>query len=157
MPKEIYLGFFGQYYNSLLQDILSVLTDTLHKAGFKLQQHILLQMLNAVETGMLESIAKQQTMEFLFNLLQTSFQTLHRVQVETFVLNCFNKCRQPAEFQQHIRDFLIQLKEWGSHEDALYEDERRAALQEASVAENQIRMQVPGLVPQYDPSRALEA
>ena len=23
-----------------------------------------------------------------------------------------------AEFQQHIRDFMIQLKEWGSHEDA---------------------------------------
>eukprot|EP00746_Dinoflagellata_sp_MGD_P022473 gnl/MRDRNA2_/MRDRNA2_152589_c0_seq1.p1 gnl/MRDRNA2_/MRDRNA2_152589_c0~~gnl/MRDRNA2_/MRDRNA2_152589_c0_seq1.p1 ORF type:complete len:806 (+),score=199.18 gnl/MRDRNA2_/MRDRNA2_152589_c0_seq1:37-2418(+) len=152
-PSQYYNPFFKQYYWSLLQDILSVLTDTLHKAGFKLQQHILLQMLNAVESDMLEFVTKQQTMEFLFNLLQTSFQTLHRVQIETFCLNCFNKCRQPAEFQQHIRDFLILLKEWGGLEDALYDGERQEAQKMATEKDNLKRMQVPGLIPQYDPIR----
>merc|ERR1740130_148936 len=32
-PPQVYVGFFGQYYFTLLQDILSVVTDTLHKAG----------------------------------------------------------------------------------------------------------------------------
>jgi len=154
-PPQVYVPFFQQYYFKLLQDILSVLTDTLHKPGFKIQQHILLQLMHAVECGLLnEAAPKQRVMEFLYDLIGKSFPTLHRSQVEIFVLNCFNKCRDQAEFQQHIRDFLIQLREWGNQEDALYEDERRAALASQQAAESQWRMQVPGLVPQYDPIRA---
>merc|ERR1719375_316038 len=156
---QVHQPFFKQYYFPLLQDVLSVLTDTLHKAGFKLQQHIMLQLVNAAESGVLgEVCTKQQAMEFLFDLIGKSFSTLHRTQVEIFVLNCFNKCRQPAEFHQHIRDFLISLREWGSHEDSLYEAERKEALTTAQAQEMQARMQIPGLVPQYDPVRiSLEA
>jgi len=158
MPPHIYKPFFGLYYYKLMQDVLCVLTDTLHKAGFKLQQHILLLLIHAVEGGLLNDVVnKQQAMEFLFKLIKESFPTLHKSQVEIFVLHCFNKCRQPPDFQQHLRDFLIQLREWGSHEDALYEGERQEALTVAKTQENQWRMQVPGLVPQYDPSRANEA
>merc|ERR1719221_2210553 len=97
-------------------------------------------------------------MEFLFDLICKSFAMLNRKQAEIFVLNCFNKCRDKNDFQQHIRDFLIQLREWGSHEDALYEGERQDALTKAQATEGQWRLQVPGLVPQYDPARAgLEA
>jgi len=149
---QVYKPFFQLYYFSILQDVLCVLTDTLHKAGFKLQQHILLHLINSVECGMLAEVApKQRVMEFLFDLIGKSFPTLHRSQVEIFVLNCFNKCRQPAEFIQHLRDFLIQLKEWGAQEDDLYEAERQEALAAAKTADTQWRMQVPGLVPQYDP------
>jgi len=157
-PPQVYVPFFKQYYFTLLQDVLSVLTDTFHKSGFKLQQHILFQLVRAAESGMLTEVApKQRVMEFLFDLIGKSFPMLHRSQAEIFVLHCFNRARQPGEFQQHIRDFLIQLREWGSHEDALYEDERKGALQEAQNAESQWRLQVPGLVPQYDPARANEA
>jgi len=156
-PPQVYVGFFGQYYFTLLQDILSVVTDTLHKAGFKLQQQILLQLVLAVENGLLTEVApKQRVMEHTFGLIGKSFPMLHKSQAEIFVLNCFNKCRNPGEFQQHIRDFLIMLKAWGSHEDALYEGERQDALANAATVETQFRMQVPGLVPQYgDPTRAL--
>lgn len=155
-PPQVYVPFFQQYYFKLLQDILSVLTDTLHKPGFKIQQHILLQLTHAVENGLLNEAgcSKQRVMEFLYDLIGKSFPTLHRSQAEIFVLNCFNKCRNPVDFQQHIRDFLIQLREWGNQEDALYEDERKSALAAAQAAESQWRMQVPGLVPQYDPIRA---
>jgi len=157
-PAHVFVPFFKQYYFTLLQDVLSVLADTLHRSGFKLQQHILLQLILAAETGKLNEVApKQGVMEFLFDLIGKSFPTLHRSQVEIFVLNCFNKARQPAEFQQHIRDFLILLREWGSHEDALYEADRQAALKDAQVVESQWKMQVPGLVPQYDAARLHEA
>lgn len=157
-PPQVYVAFFKQYYFQLLQDILCVLTDTFHKSGFKLQQHILLQLVNAVECGLLSEVApKQRVMEFLFDLIGKSFPNLQRAQVEIFVLNCFNKARQQAEFHQHIRDFLIQLREWGSHQESLYEEDRQQALRRAREVESQWKMQVPGLVPQYDPSRALEA
>lgn len=154
-PPQLFTPFFKQYYFTLLQDILSVLTDTLHKAGLKLQQQIFAQLIGAVESGKLE-IPRQRVMEFLFDLIQKSFPSLHRSQAETFVLNCFNKCTS-QDFKQLIRDFLISLREWGSQEDDLYEEERQDALKDAQQAEQRWRMQVPGLVPQYDPSRtALE-
>jgi len=153
-PPAVCQSFFSLYYYKLLQDVLAVLTDTMHKAGFKIQQHILLQLVNAVECGVINEVApKQRTMEFLFDIIGKSFPTLHRSQAEIFVLNCFNKCRQPAEFQQHLRDFLIQLKEWGGQDDSLYESEKQEAVAKTKVADEQWRMQVPGLVPQYDPIR----
>lgn len=156
-PSTMNVAFFKQYYFLILQDVLCVLTDTSHKSGFKLQQHILLQLIVAVENGTLaEAAPKKQVMEFLFNLIGKSFPTLNQSQVEIFVLNCFNKSRQPAEFQQHLRDFLIQLKEWGSHESALYEADRQAAQDEQQQLDRQLRMQVPGLIPQYDASRQEE-
>mmetsp|Transcript_37799 Transcript_37799/g.87616 ORF Transcript_37799/g.87616 Transcript_37799/m.87616 type:complete len:302 (+) Transcript_37799:3-908(+) len=154
---QVYLGFFKQYYFTLLQDILGVLTDTFHKSGFKLQQQILLQLIGAAERGLTaEAAPKQRVMEFLYDLIGKSFPMLHRSQVEIFVLQCFTLSRDAREFQEHMRDFLITLREWGSHEDALYEDDRRKALDEAQSVESQLRMQVPGLVPQYDPARASE-
>jgi len=137
-----------------------VLSDTLHKAGFQFQQHILMQLIGAAETGMLPEVApKQKVMEYLFDLFTRTFPTLNnRTQVEALVLNLFNKCQSPLEFQTAIRDFLIQLKEWTSHSDCLYEAERKEALAEADAREQRRRMQIPGLVPQYDPARtALEA
>jgi len=56
------------------------------------------------------------------------------------VLNLFNKVRQPNDFQQHIRDFLIELREWGSHEDALYERERQASLRQESKENEGLRL-----------------
>eukprot|EP00929_Paragymnodinium_shiwhaense_P072147 TRINITY_DN36620_c0_g1_i1.p1 TRINITY_DN36620_c0_g1~~TRINITY_DN36620_c0_g1_i1.p1 ORF type:complete len:1124 (+),score=340.44 TRINITY_DN36620_c0_g1_i1:201-3572(+) len=160
-PPQVYVSFFNVYYYKILQDILAALTDTLHKAGFKLQQHILLQLINAADCGLLQESTvggKQRVIEFLGELVGKSFPTLHRSQVEIFVLDCFNKCRQPAQFQQHLRDFLIQLKEWGGDEAALYEADRKEALTKAQQQDTQFRMQVPGLIPQYDPVRvSLEA
>lgn len=43
--------FFKTYFISLLQDILGVLTDTLHKPGFRLQSLILAKLFSILETG----------------------------------------------------------------------------------------------------------
>merc|ERR1719329_1781163 len=66
-PPQVYVGFFKQYYLSILQDILSVLTDTLHKPGLQLQQTILLQLVSAVASGKLveADLPKQRAMECL--------------------------------------------------------------------------------------------
>ena len=44
-------AFHQQYYLGLLQDVFAVLTDTLHKPGFKLQAIILSHLFLAVEDG----------------------------------------------------------------------------------------------------------
>merc|ERR1712217_217798 len=87
-PPQVYVPFFKQYYFTLLQDVLCVLTDTFHKSGFKLQQHILLQLINAVESGLLNEVApKQHVMEFFFDLIGKSSPTFPRSQADIFVLH----------------------------------------------------------------------
>lgn len=48
----------------------------------------------------------------LIDLLSRSFQTVNQKQVEAFVVDLFNYCRDSnaQKFQQHMRDFLISLK-----------------------------------------------
>jgi exportin-1 len=49
--KQLANQFYRDYYVSLLQDIFFVLTSTSHKAGFRLQSIILLELLRLVESN----------------------------------------------------------------------------------------------------------
>ena len=83
--QDIHVPFFKQYFLLILKDVLSVLTDTSHKSGFKLQQHILLQLISAVESGTVaEAAPKQKVMEFLWDLISKSFPTLNHSQAPSF-------------------------------------------------------------------------
>lgn len=44
-------AFYERYFLQLLQEVLAVLTDTMHKSGFKLQAAILLSLIHSVEVG----------------------------------------------------------------------------------------------------------
>jgi len=49
--SDIANDFYKTYFISLLQDILGVLTDTLHKPGFRIQSLILAKLFGILETG----------------------------------------------------------------------------------------------------------
>jgi len=49
--SDIANDFYKTYFISLLQDILGVLTDTLHKPGFRIQSLILAKLFSILETG----------------------------------------------------------------------------------------------------------
>lgn len=70
-----------------------------------------------------------------------NFTNLNRKQVEAFVLGLFNKSGSPKDFSQHLRDFLVQLKEFAGA-DELFEEERQQAIKEAQKLEMCRRMQV---------------
>ncbi|BAM39888.1 uncharacterized protein TOT_020000160 [Theileria orientalis strain Shintoku] len=86
--------FCSTFYYLLLTEVLSVLTDTLHKSGFRLQTQILKILIKIVVNGMVEDSTKDLTklgvMNFLANLFTRSFPSLHRKQIEAFVVDLFN-------------------------------------------------------------------
>eukprot|EP00916_Digyalum_oweni_P021658 GHVL01035939.1.p1 GENE.GHVL01035939.1~~GHVL01035939.1.p1 ORF type:complete len:1099 (-),score=183.72 GHVL01035939.1:1133-4429(-) len=138
--------FLDIYFAPILRDILNVLTDTLHKAGFKEQTSILRNLIRSVEDGLLaETAPKKHVMDLLITMMTGNFPTLNRVQVETFVIDLFNKCRNQNQFSNHTRDFLLQMKEFSGNNDELFIAERESALQRAAEMEQQKRIQVPGL------------
>ncbi|CDJ48970.1 exportin, putative [Eimeria brunetti] len=154
--KELLTDFCRTYYFGLMKEILMVLTDRLHRSGFKYQTLIFMSLLRIIGYGLVRDetsgLTQENVTKSLIDLLGRSFVTVNPKQVEAFVVDLFNFCgdSNPTRFQQHMRDFLISLKEFAGDNDALFEAERQEALERARELEKKKRGQVPGMTPQYE-------
>jgi len=152
-------GFYQQFLLALISDVLAVLTDRLHKSGFK-QHATLLQMMfhlvarNAVTAPLFDPAtqsAGQTNMGFIAdhftNLLITSYPNLTKTQVEKFVQGLFDLNLPLEVFKTHLRNFLIELQEFSTEDNAGLFDEETGAVREAAVQqEEQRRSAVPGIL-----------
>lgn len=150
--------FFQQFYITILQDVFFVLTDSDHKAGFKLQSLLLSRMFYFVEMGKItepvytpeQSPAgtsnRQFLLDFIGNLLQSAFPNLQVAQIRQFIEGLFTLSSDISRFKLHIRDFLIQLKEFSDDNAELYAEDREQAQQAAKEAERERAKQVGGLM-----------
>jgi len=152
-------AFYQQYLLSLIQDVFAVMTDRLHKSGFKMHATLLRLMFHLVQmnqvTVPLFDPATQppgQTnptflREHISNLLIASFNTLSKMQVAKFVDGMFDIKMDLPTFKTHLRDFLIELKEFSSEDNtALYteeQDRERVQREQAMLAQ---RSAVPGMM-----------
>jgi len=150
-------AFYSRYFLSLLQDVFFVVSDSFHKSGFKLQATILLFMLQTVAGNLIKvplwdsATVQDPTMnnqrfvkEFIYKLV--SFPNLKPQQVEAFVIGLFTH-KDKQTFKQHMRDFLVQLKEFSSADNTeLYLEEQEAAAAVQREAEKQKNLSIPGMV-----------
>jgi exportin-1 len=85
--------------------------------------------------------------EHISNLLIASFQTLSKMQVAKFVDGMFDVKMDLPTFKTHLRDFLIELKEFSSEDNtALYTEEQeqeRVQREQTMMAQ---RSAVPGMM-----------
>jgi exportin-1 len=116
-------AFYQQFFLSLLQDILYVLTNSFHANGFKSQSLILMQMFHMVNENRIQAplfansaIPTQATnnkdylLEYVSGLLHNAFPHLNKTQVSSFVIGMFDLSKDYPQFRGHLRDFLISLK-----------------------------------------------
>lgn len=150
--------FFKGYFTTLLQDLLGVLTDAFHKTGFRLQSQILAKLFTIIDSSAITVplwSAEQGNFPnnqeyirgFVSNLIRTSFANLSNSQVEAFTMGLFQHNSVLFDFKNHLRDFLVQLKEFstdGNNDLFLEEQQRQQAEQQAN--ESQRVAQVPGLL-----------
>jgi len=147
--------FYKSYFIHLLQEVLGIVTDTFHKQGFRLHAAILTEMFRIVETGSItvplweqgQNFANNQTFvrQFAVNLISNSFKTIRPQQAETFVAGAFNLCNNVKQFKVHVRDFLIQIKEFAADKEGLYAEERESEQAQAAAREKERIASVPGL------------
>ena len=81
----------------------------------------------------------------LLQMLSAAFPNLTQPQLTTLISGMFQQCKDHALFKQHLRDILVQLKEFGDSAD-LYADERK---DEADVRAKELRTRqeaIPGLI-----------
>eukprot|EP01113_Clastostelium_recurvatum_P045243 TRINITY_DN774_c0_g1_i2.p1 TRINITY_DN774_c0_g1~~TRINITY_DN774_c0_g1_i2.p1 ORF type:complete len:697 (+),score=151.04 TRINITY_DN774_c0_g1_i2:1801-3891(+) len=151
-------AFYQQFAIRLIQEVLVVLFDSWHKSGFKLQAIILKTMFHAIETGMVKvplwdpNAINDPTMtnqrygrQFVENCLTVSNVT--KTQIQLFVEGLFNTQIDLPTFMNHLRDFMVQLKEFASSDNAeLFREEQEALL----ALERQRAAAIPGMIKPVD-------
>ncbi|PQM41238.1 protein EXPORTIN 1A [Prunus yedoensis var. nudiflora] len=148
--------FYRTYFLTIEQEIFAVLTDTFHKPGFKLHVLVLQHLFCLVESGMLTEplwdIAAVPypypnngifVREYTIKLLSTSFPNMTGTEVTQFVSGLFDSRTDLSTFKNHIRDFLVQSKEFSAQDNKdLYAEE--AAVQREK--DRQRMLSIPGLI-----------
>uniref|UniRef100_A0AAX7UJE3 Exportin-1 n=1 Tax=Astatotilapia calliptera TaxID=8154 RepID=A0AAX7UJE3_ASTCA len=148
-------SFYQTYFCDILQHIFSVVTDTSHTAGLTMHATILAYMFNLVEEGKVSvalsaaSPANNQghVQEYIANLLKTAFPHLQDAQVKVFVTGLFSLNQDIPAFKEHLRDFLVQIKEFAGEDTSdLFLEERETALRQAQEEKHKLQMSVPGIL-----------
>jgi exportin-1 len=153
-------AYYTQFFLSNLNDVFYVLTDRLHKSQFNTQCKILRHLFGLVETGKVTaplwnpqqhagvSNNQQFLRVYLANMLSSHFSNLSKQQVHACVNGFFAVHSDEAAYRTHLRDFLIQLKEFGSGDDNkdLYADDNDANKKQREEAIRQQRAAVPGVL-----------
>ena len=156
--KDIAQGFFQQFLLSLIQDIMGILTDRLHKSGFAHQANVLKLLFHIVETGQVtvplyDTAARPGIDNSTFlkdhvsSLIMSAFPNLTKAQVIAFVVGLFDVNLNTEAFKQHLRDFMVSIKEFESEDNSdlfLEEAEAKAAQTQRSLFE--YRSSIPGLM-----------
>jgi exportin-1 len=129
--QQLVNQFYKSFYIPILNDMFFVITDTLHKSGFKLQAGILLQMFVTVQQGKItEPIydvqPNQQVLpsnedfvkEHIAVVLNKAFSNLTKQQILNYVIGAFQLTNNPEAFIGHTRDFLVTLQEFSNDDNA---------------------------------------
>ncbi|OVA18398.1 Importin-beta [Macleaya cordata] len=146
--------FHRTYFVTIEQEIFAVLTDTFHKPGFKLHVLVLQHLFCLVDSGSLSeplsdasSVPYPNNMvfvrEYTIKLLGTSFPNMTTAEVTQFVNGLFESRNDLATFKNHIRDFLVQSKEFSAQDNKDLYAEEAAAQRER---ERQRMLTIPGLI-----------
>ncbi|CAK7340105.1 unnamed protein product [Dovyalis caffra] len=148
--------FYRSYFLTIEQEIFAVLTDTFHKPGFKLHVLVLQHLFCLVESGALtEPLWDAATVpysypnnamfvrEYTIKLLGTSFPNMTASEVTQFVNGLFESRNDLSVFKNHIRDFLVQSKEFSAQDNKDLYAEEAAAQRER---ERQRMLSIPGLI-----------
>ncbi|XP_054812006.1 protein EXPORTIN 1A isoform X2 [Prosopis cineraria] len=148
--------FYRTYFLTIEQEIFAVLTDTFHKPGFKLHVLVLQHLFCLLESGVLtEPIWDVATnpypypsnaafvRECTIKLLSTSFPNMTSSEVTQFVNGLFESTNDLSTFKNHIRDFLVQSKEFSAQDNKDLYAEEAAAQRER---DRQRMLSIPGLI-----------
>merc|ERR1712020_136561 len=85
--------------------------------------------------------------DFIANLLRTAFPHLTNNQIKITVTGLFNLDQDIPAFKEHLRDFLVQIREFTGEDDSdLFLEEREGALKKAQDEKRMIQIAVPGML-----------
>eukprot|EP00731_Ephydatia_muelleri_P027685 Em0019g558a len=154
--------FFQTYLLDLMQHVFSVLTDTSHAGSHTMYATILATMFSLVEDNKIGAPLYDPTtvqaannavyvQEYVAQLLKQAFPHLNIAQIKVFVEGLFSLNMDISQFKDHLRDFLVQIKEFsGDDPSDLYLEEREGQLRQAAEEKRRQQLTVPGIINPHD-------
>lgn len=153
-------NFYQQYYFTFISEIFAVLTDSDHKSGFSNQAAVLMKLIAIVENGVITTpiyVPGQDAPEgtsnhdylygYMGNMLANALPNLSQGQIISFLQSLVKQCNSPKIFNGLLRDFLVQIKEFGGDPaDYLYVEEIEKEKLRLQQLELQNSARVGGLV-----------
>ena len=150
--------FHQSFYLSLVQEIFAVMTDGFHKPGFKLHALLLQNLFCIAESDQLSAPLWDANAlgpgaypnnaafvkEHVSKLLATSFPNMGPAEVQVLIQGMFDYKADLTMFKNHLRDFLVQTKQFKSSDNSAMFAEEQAARQ---VQERARIDAVPGMIP----------
>ncbi|GLC60282.1 Exportin-1 [Pleodorina starrii] len=162
--SEYATQFHQTYYLHLLNEILAVMTDSFHKPGFKSQARILHHLFTLLDANVVKAplwdVAAKGAGAFPTNsafvrvhvvgLLSTSFPNLTQAQVSACVSGMF-EYKDFSAFKHHLRDFLVQTKQFASQDNAeLFAEDVEKQVVEQRETRQRVLAAIPGMIPQAE-------
>jgi exportin-1 len=150
--------FHQSFYLSLIQEIFAVMTDGFHKPGFKIHALILQNLFCIAESEQLSAplwdVAAAGpagypnnasfVKEHVSKLLTSSFPNMGRAEAVVLVQGMFDYKADLTMFKNHLRDFLVQTKQFKSSDNSAMFAEEQAARQTQERARIEA---IPGMLP----------
>lgn len=149
-------SFYQTYYTDILQHIFSVVTDSSHTAGLTMHATILAYMFALIESEKISSPLNsdaaasgnlQYVQGFLANLLKSAFPHLNDAQIKLFIDGLFSFNQDIPQFKEHLRDFLVQIREFAGEDNSdLFIEDREVIIRTAQEEKRKVHMTVPGIL-----------
>ena len=152
-------AFYENFYFQILSDTLYVFTQPDHKAGFRYQAQLLAQLIHLVEDNVIkyplytsdqapEGTSNSDFLkQYLSQLLSSAFDNLQEVQLINFLKVLTTVYNDLFKFKSVLRDFLVQLKEFGGDPtDYLFAEDKQIEREEQDRLQRERDMQVGGLI-----------
>ncbi|CEP63140.1 exportin CRM1 LALA0_S07e03290g [Lachancea lanzarotensis] len=152
-------AFYENFYCTFISETFYVLTDSDHKSGFSKQSLLLMRLISLVEENKIAvplyqpgEVAEGATNQlylanYMANMLSSAFPHLSKEQVTGFISALIKQYQDPSKFAATLRDFLVQIKEFGGDAtDYLFAEDKQLALEEQTRVERQRAAAVGGLL-----------
>ncbi len=155
--QEAAQGFYQAYYIEIMEHVFSVVTDSSQVAGLTYHSQILAHMFSLLENNnilvplvpQVQSSAQNidYVQQHVFNLMKTAYPHLQDAQIRIIIKGFFDLDQNLQAFKEHLRDFLVQIKEFaGDDTSDLYLEEREETLKKAAEDKRRIQESVPGIL-----------
>lgn len=152
-------AFYENFYFQILSDTFYVFTQPDHKSGFRYQSQLLAQLIHLVEDNVIQAplYTHEQAPEgtsnsdflkqYLAQLLISAFDNLQKEQLVNFLNVLTSVYKDLNKFKATLRDFLIQIKEFGGDPtDYLFAEDKEIEKQEQNKLQREKDLQVGGLI-----------
>ncbi|CUM52032.1 unnamed protein product [Debaryomyces tyrocola] len=152
-------AFYENFYFQILSDTFYVFTQPDHKSGFRYQSQLLAQLIHLVEDNVIQAplYTHEQAPEgtsnsdflkqYLAQLLISAFDNLQKEQLVNFLNVLTSVYKDLNKFKAILRDFLIQIKEFGGDPtDYLFAEDKEIEKQEQNRLQREKDLQVGGLI-----------